>query len=271
MPVTGLTVRSATDGVTSSNWRPHQIATPFGGVALRLPRWLCSRCGEAVTGISWPANCRSTPALDELHAHLAALMTYRVATGVLAYLLPVETTTSPGTLRRHTLNVGEQLRNAAVRPATVAPAISISLDSTFILSRHEGERLIEVRVGNVETPGEGRQVFGAVAKSDTDILKPIGRTLETMGPRHAPDRATDGCSALRSIFTDVGVAKPPILDWFHIAMRLQHAKLAASGLEDDTPDRVVAKVLIVEQVERLHWRIWNGKAKNARVTFDRIR
>jgi hypothetical protein len=42
-------------------------------------------------------------------------------------------------------------------------------------------------------------------------------------------------------------------------------------LEDDTPDRVAAKALIVEQVERLHWRIWNGKAKNDRITIDRIR
>jgi hypothetical protein len=50
-----------------------------------------------------------------------------------------------------------------------------------IRSRHKGERHIEVRVGNIETPGAGRQVFGAVAKSDTDILKLIGRTLETMG------------------------------------------------------------------------------------------
>jgi hypothetical protein len=67
------------------DWRPHQIAPRFGGVALRLPRWLCSRCGETATGISWPANCRSTPALDQLHAHLSALMTYRVAVGMLAY------------------------------------------------------------------------------------------------------------------------------------------------------------------------------------------
>jgi hypothetical protein len=62
-----------------------------------------------------------------------------------------------------------------------APAISISLDSTFIRSRHENERQMEVRVGNVEVPGRGRQVFGAVAKSDTDTLALIGRTLETMG------------------------------------------------------------------------------------------
>ena len=54
-------------------------------------------------------------------------------------------------------------------------------------------------------------------------------------------------------------------------MRLQHAKLSAGGLTNDTPDRAAAKGVIVAQVERLHWRIWNGKAKNARVTIDRIR
>jgi hypothetical protein len=54
-------------------------------------------------------------------------------------------------------------------------------------------------------------------------------------------------------------------------MRLQHAKLSASGLTDDTPGRAAAKDFIVAQVERLHWRIWNGKAKNAQVSIDRIR
>jgi hypothetical protein len=29
--------------------------------------------------------------------------------------------------------------------------------------------------------------------------------------------------------------------------------------------------VIVAEVERLHWRIWNGKAKNARISLDRIR
>lgn len=54
-------------------------------------------------------------------------------------------------------------------------------------------------------------------------------------------------------------------------MRLQHAKLAASGLSTDEPRRKEAKATIVAEVERLHWRIWNGKAKNAQITFDRIR
>ncbi len=31
------------------------------------------------------------------------------------------------------------------------------------------------------------------------------------------------------------------------------------------------KVVIVEEVERLHWWLWNGKAKDAQISIDRIR
>jgi hypothetical protein len=82
---------------------------------------------------------------------------------------------------------------------------------------------------------------------------------------------TDGCPGLRRILADAGVAEPPILDWFHIGMRLQHLKQIASALATDDPARVAAKAVIVAEVERLHWRIWNGNAKNARISVDRIR
>ena len=55
-------------------------------------------------------------------------------------------------------------------------------------------------------------------------------------------------------------------------MRLQHTKLAAANLSTDDPDRATAaKATIVAEVERLHWRIWNGKAKNAQRRISRIR
>jgi len=54
-------------------------------------------------------------------------------------------------------------------------------------------------------------------------------------------------------------------------MRLQHLKQIADGLSSDDPARVAAKAVIVEEVERLHWRIWNGKAKDAQISLDRIR
>jgi len=255
------------------DWRPHRVATLFGEVMVRLPRFLCATCNRTETGLDWPLHCRSTPELYQLQAHLSALMTYRVAAGVLQHLLPVAAGRSPETLRSHTLQAGAQLGvTAAGRPtAMAAAAITVSLDSTFIRSREQSERHLEVRVGNVETAGGGRQVFGAVAKAGTDIL--IRLNLGVVGRTDAAvvTAFTDGCPGLRSVLVDAGVTSPPILDWFHIAMRIQHATQAASGLSADNPSRVQAKAMIVAEVERLRWRIWNGKARNAKRSIDRIR
>jgi hypothetical protein len=176
-------------------------------------------------------------------------------------------------LRSHTLQVGKRLADAAAEKSPAAAAITVSLDSTFIRSCEDGERHLEVRVGNVEAADGSRQVFGAVTRAETDFTALIHRTLETVGRTDTTEVTafTDGCASLRAVLANVGVTKPPILDWFHIAMRLQHAKLAAANLSTDKPDRVAAKAMIVAEVERLHWRIWNGKAKNAQRSIKRIR
>ena len=119
----------------------------------------------------------------------------------------------------------------------------------------------------------GRQVFGAVAKAGTDIRALIRRNLDVVG--RTKDTAltafTDGCPGLRRILVDAGVTTPPMLDWFHIAMRLQHLKQIASALPANDPAQAEAKAVIATEVERLHWRIWNGKAQDAQASIDRIR
>jgi hypothetical protein len=52
----------------------------------------------------------------------------------------------------------------------------------------------------------------------------VGRTENT-----ALTAFTDGCSGLRRILTGVGIAGMPMLDWFHIGMRLQHLKQTAAA------------------------------------------
>jgi hypothetical protein len=82
---------------------------------------------------------------------------------MLQYLLPIDAEKSPETIRSHTLHVGKSLgdaNTAAKLPA--ATAITVTLDSTFIRSREDSERHLEVRVGNVETGDGGRQVFTSV-------------------------------------------------------------------------------------------------------------
>jgi hypothetical protein len=187
------------------DWRLRPIATLFGKSRVLLPRFLSAGCGRTETGLDWPSHCRSTPELDQLQARLSALMPFRVAAEVLLHVLPVDAGKSPETLRSHTLRVGQQFSDAAANQP--AAAINVSLDATFIRSCEDGERHLEVRVGNVETADGGRQVFGAVAKADTDITALIRRNLQSVG--RTADTAvtafTDGCSGLRSILADAGV------------------------------------------------------------------
>src|SRR4051794_2248986 len=64
------------------DYRDHAVATLFGQVRVRLPRLRCAGCGGHEAGHGWPSHCRSTPELDQLQAHLSALMTYRMAADV---------------------------------------------------------------------------------------------------------------------------------------------------------------------------------------------
>ena len=85
----------------------------------------------------------------------------------------------------------------------------MTLDSTFIRSCEDGERHLEVRVGNVETKAGGRQVFGAVAKADTDVKVLICRNLDAVGRTEDTvlTAFTDGCPGLRRILADAGVTE----------------------------------------------------------------
>jgi hypothetical protein len=60
------------------------------------------------------------------------------------------------------------------------------------------------------------------ARSGTDIEMLIRQSLNAVGRTEASVSTafTDGCLGLRRILADAGVSELPILDWFHIGMRL---------------------------------------------------
>jgi hypothetical protein len=76
------------------DYRRHAIATLFGQVTVRLPRFRCARCGAIKAGVAWPSHARSTPELDRLRAQLSPLMPYRTAAEVLTQMAPVDAGTA---------------------------------------------------------------------------------------------------------------------------------------------------------------------------------
>ena len=84
-------------GCRVKDYQDHVVATLFGRVAIRLPRFRCAACCGSEPGIDWPSHCRSTPELDRLQAHLAAFMTYRTAADLLEQMFPVDAAKHPET------------------------------------------------------------------------------------------------------------------------------------------------------------------------------
>jgi hypothetical protein len=152
--------RSCGTACRVKDYRQHAIARLFGQVTVRLPRFRCAGWGATEAGVAWPSHTRATPELGRLGAQLSALMPDRTAAAVLAQMVPVGAGTAHETLRRYTFRVAEELpMPATVQPATPAETITVTLDSTFIRSCEDGERHLEVRIGNVETSTGCRQVL----------------------------------------------------------------------------------------------------------------
>jgi hypothetical protein len=190
-----------------------------------------------------------------LQAHLAALMSYRATADLLGQLFPVDTARHHKTLGRHALKVGETPGDCgAIRLETVASAVVATLDSTFIRSCENGRTPSGGAGGNIETESGPRQVFGAVAKAETDIKVLINRNLDAIDRTKDTSLTafTDGCPGLRRILADAGVTDLPFLDRFYIGMRLQHQQsvvrraLASDGVGSDHRGSRVPALAAVE-------------------------
>jgi hypothetical protein len=71
---------------------------------------------------------------------------------------------------------------------------------------------------------------------------------------------TDGADELRSL----GEAASPgpthhVLDWFHLALRIQHAAQASKSWPDRTEGDQLAGKRLADTIERIRWRLWHGK------------
>jgi hypothetical protein len=258
--------------LASKGHYPVQLRSLFGDVPLRVRRLLVCPCqggGEvksfAVLDLGGTAVA---PELAYITARYAALAPFGKVAALLSELLPMSRPQNAGTVRNRTMRVGEtvvrqQPSAETTKPPTAKPTgpVVVGLDGGYVRNRDGGEgRHFEVIAGKVIDAGGVQHRFafvrnGPVAASDvfTQALAAAGVDADTP--------ATVLCDGDAGLWRLQRAALPQatiVLDWWHAAVRFEHALQAARGLGADTAEERLADQA-VRSLERAKWRLWHGR------------
>jgi hypothetical protein len=203
---------------------------------------------------------------------MGSLLPYRRARTLLAELLPLGKPQAVETTRQRTLRVGTRLEQEAVagagtKPSVPTKSIALSIDGGHVRAARQYQgRTFEVLLAQVSND-EGKQVvFASVPAEATSQTRQLRGVLHGLGgtPETPVTILSDGADGPRSL----GEAASPgptyhVLDWFHLAMRVQHVAQAATSWPDATEIDRNAGARLTETIERIRWRLWHGQVKRA--------
>src|SRR3954467_6864572 len=212
----------------------------FGEVPVRVRRRLACPCRGACEAKSSPVldlgKGALAPELAYVTARYAALAPFGKVAALLSELLPLGGAQHASTVRNRTLRVGTQIvrahaAEAANRPA--APAtdpVVIGLDGGYVRNRHRAEgRRFEVIAGKV-IQADGNQHRFAFPRTGPIATTEAFRAALAAAGVGADTPATvlcDGDAGLWRLQRGVLPGATVVLDWWHAAVRFEHALQAA--------------------------------------------
>ncbi len=262
-------------GLASKGHYRARFRSLFGDVPVRMRRLLVCPCQGAGGAKSFAAldlgGDAGAPELTYLTAKFAALAPFGRVASLLAELLPVSGTPSAGTVRNRTLRVGtdtvqEHLVDTAKQAtAQAAGPVVVGLDGGYVRSRHEPRRF-EVVAGKVIGAGGVQHRFAFARNGQTASVEAFRQALAAAGVRATTPAVTvlcDGDAGLWRLQRAVLPGATVVLDWWHAAVRFEHALQAARGLGVGTADTSLAHDATAG-LGRAKWCLWHGRWKGCR-------
>jgi len=275
--------------------RTRRLQTLFGTVEVEAPRFKLCRCRlttplaeVTVSPVCALLTARCTPELERVQAELGARTSFRDGARILEALLPVSPANHES-LRSRTHAVALQLeatgRQAAAgimaardEPAKAAAADAnrpvVMLDGAYIraVPGHQ-VRNFEAICGKVEREGHATRRFALVRSVVEQPHELLCVALLDQGWREgdAVTAISDGDPALPALVRSAtGGPVEPILDWFHLSMRMHHVEQVMRGLCALEPLPFVLPDHAPIDVERLRSLLWNGRHEKACEALGRI-
>lgn len=256
--------------------RSRRLVSLFGTIAVKAPRFKPCQCvvtcRRTLSPVAEIMPDRCTPEYERILAKMGALLPYRRARMVLSEFLPLGKPPTVETTRRRTLCVGARLEREAMatpvsEPAEPATSITLSIDGGHIRAARQYQgRTFEVLLAQI-SKGEGKpMVFSSVPAEAHAQTRQLRGVLHGLGATSATPATilSDGAVGPRSL----GEAASPgpthhVLDWFHLAMRIQHPAQAAKSWPGKTEDDRQAGKRLAETIERIRWRLWHGQVRRS--------
>ena len=266
------------------DYRQRKMETVYGTVHLTSPRITSCPC-EPPWFLEAPYSPlvpllreRSTPELQLLQATLCARMSYRQATNILREFLPVNVTFNHVTMRNRTLRVGERIESApmpnAPMPSTTAAASwTLAVDGGFVRGIGKGEfKNFELLTGRLAAPGRKPYVFAWVGSETGDVADRVATMVRARTRRNAPQLRiiTDGANNVQSIAQGLPFPAKPVLDWFHISMRIRHLEQIVQGLRPTSETEFAARNVLKTEVGKLRWCLWHSNVDKAEQKLNQI-
>lgn len=256
--------------------RPRRLRSLFGVVEVRAPRFAPCPCSEnrrrtlaPVTEIM-PDRC--TPEYERTLAEMGAMLPYRRARRLLEKTFPLGEPPTLETIRRRTLRVGGRLECQAAaprsKPAAQAEAITLAIDSGHVRSvRTYQVRSFEIFVAQVSNDNGKHVVFASVPAEAYHQAQQLRGVLHELGATSTTPVTilSDGAEGPRGLGQTASLGPTHhVLDWFHLAMRIQHVAQTAKGWPDATAeDRDEGARLFDVVEEHIRWRLWHGQVQRA--------
>lgn len=275
------------------DYTARQIRTVFGTVKVRNPRWmLCRDCHPGMHTAFAPLSeiCpdRATPELMELTARLGSMMPYRQAAKVLAEFLPIEPTETHATVRKRTIRIGERLDDQIVRetwrarsqtddrrqlemqlPGDRRKEFVISIDTAHVRSAESNSaRNFELVVARCGRGGRGEAGGRYFVTSSTEQQAIRDRALHALGEvgyRGFGDVTviSDGAEILKRLPRAMPKPTSHIIDWFHIAMKIQPMQQIADHIVRSRTGPFEVLPTIDRDIRAVKWRLWHGRVDHA--------
>jgi hypothetical protein len=225
---------------------------------------------------------RCTPEYERALAKMGAWLPYRHARRFLSEFFPLGADLPwHETIRRRTARVGAGIEREAVsrakapRPVPPSETMTVSIDAGHVRTArgHQG-RTFEVMAAQVSNDDGNPVLFSGVpGEADQQhtqlngVLSGLGMTADT-----EVTILSDGADGPRSLGEAVSTGTVfHVLDWFHLAMRIQHAAQCAVGWPVNTVSDCRNRAKFTDAVEHIRWRLWHGQTKRAVHLIQRTR